>query len=111
MGDRCVRRPALSVAPEASAELASPTTSSEEKLKAYSFVLGPTWAKRLLIVASADTMSGLVRRGLANSAANQMASKLRTGLDGAWRAAGSQVDAESSGWRPFVAEKGLINEA
>ena len=56
-------------------------------------------------------MSGLIRRGLANSATNQIALRLRTGLREAWRAAGGQVDADSSSWRTFVEEKGLINGA
>ena len=75
MDDECVRQLALNVAKQAIAEMASPAASSEEKLKAYSFVLGSKWAKRLIKEASAHAMGGLVRSGLANSATNQMARK------------------------------------
>ena len=110
MGDECVRRLALSVAEQAFAGMASPTASSGEKLKSYSFALGIRWRKHLSKAASAHVMSGLVGRGLANPATNQMARALRTGLHEVWRAAGGQVDADSSSWWTFVEEKGRIDE-
>ena len=39
MDEECVRQLALSVVKKAPTETASPTASSEEKLKTYSFVL------------------------------------------------------------------------
>ena len=111
MGDECVRRLALSVAEQAFAGMASPTASSGEKLKSYSFALGIRWRKHLSKAVSAHVMSGLVGRGLANPATNQMARVLRAGLREAWYAVGGQVDADSSSWRTFIEDKGPIDEA
>ena len=108
--DECVRQLALRVAERASAEMASAAASSDEKLKAYHYGLGIRWTKHLIKAASAHVMSGLVRRGLANPATNQMARGLRPALHEAWYAVGGQVDADSSSWRTVVVGKGLIDE-
>ena len=80
MDEICARQLATRMAKEASAALANPGASQEQKKLAFSFVLGIRWTKDLLETVSAHVMSGLVRRGLANPATKDLARKLREGV-------------------------------
>ena len=54
---------------------------------------------------------GVVRRGLADSATNQLARKLPTGLHEAWSAVRREVDVDSTRWLTFIERKGPTKEA
>ena len=73
--------------------------------------LGIRWTKDLTETVSAHVMGGLVRRGLATPATNEMAHRPREGLHETWSALGGQVDADSSRWWTFPEERGITNEA
>ena len=91
--------------------LARPDASSEDKKKAYEQLLGIRWSKPLIKEVSPHMLSGLVRRGLYNPAATQMATILRNGLSEIWRSIGGEVDADSGSWWSFIEKRGLTNEA
>ena len=88
MDDECVSQLGLSVVKTASAEMASPAAPAEERPKAFRFVLGARRPNHLIKAVSPHVTSGLVRRGLANPGANQVARKLRAGLREKWCAVG-----------------------
>ena len=111
MGDECVSQLALSVAGKAPAEMAGPTASPDEKLKAFSFARGIRWTKQLFKALSAHVLRVLVRKGLANTETNQMARKVRAGLHEARYAVGARADADASRRWAFIEEKGFVYEA
>ena len=79
MDEICARQLAIKIVKEASAAMANPGNSQEQRKLAFSFVLGIRWTKDLLETVSAHAMSGLVRRGLSNPATQELASKPREG--------------------------------
>ena len=107
----CAQQLAVRSVEEAPAALANSGTSPEQRKQAFSFVMGTRWAKDLMKTVSAHVMSALVRRGLANPTTNELARKLREGLHDAWSALEGQVDADSSSWRTFLEERGIMDEA
>ena len=91
----CEKRLVSKITRNASAVLASPTASSEEKKEAREQLLGARWSKPLMKMVSPHVLSGLVRRGLSNPATNQMATVLRNGLYQIWTPVGGDVDVDS----------------
>ena len=56
-------------------------------------------------------LSGFGRRGLADPATAQMATKLRKGLSEIRSSVGGDVDVDSASWWSFVEATGLLEEA
>ena len=111
MDEDCAKKLAIKVVKEASAMLANPGASQEQKELAFSLVLGIRWTKDLMKTVSAHVINGLVRRGLANPATKELARKLRAGVFEIWGAIGEQLDAESSSWWTFLEERGILDTA
>ena len=111
MDQDCAKKLAIKVVKEASAMLANPGASQEQKELAFSLVLGIRWTKDLMKTVSAHVINGLVRRGLANPATKELARKLRAGVFEIWGAIGEQLDAESSSWWTFLEERGILDTA
>ena len=111
MGGSSVGKLALSVAQRASATMASATASPDEKTDAYSCTQGIRRRANLIRAASAHTLIGSSRRGLANLATARPARKFRTGLREVWSAVGGEVDADSTSWRAFFERNGFARDA
>ena len=111
MGEICAQQLATRMVKEASATLANPGASQEQKKLAFGFAPGIRWTKDLLKTVSVHVMSGLVRRGLANPATKELARKLREGVYETWGAIGEQLDADSSSWWTFLEERGITDAA
>ena len=107
MDDSCEKKLVSSVVKNASATSARPYSSAEEKSVAHGGLLGARWAKVLMEEVSTYVLSGLVGRGLANQATEQMANKLRKGLFEMRCSVGGDAGADSASWRSFVETKGL----
>ena len=86
MVDSCEQLLALKVVAEASAAMASPSATSEEKVRAYGYILGIAWARGLIRAGSPDEISGLIRGGLSNPDADQFARQQHTGPQEVWTA-------------------------
>ena len=111
MDENCAKKLAIKVVKEASAMLANPGASQEQKELAFSLVLGIRWTKDLMKTVSVHVINGLVRRGLANPVTKELARKLRAGAFEIWGAIGEQLDAESSSWWTFLEERGILDTA
>ena len=61
MDEVCARQLAIRMVREASAAMANPGTSQEQKKLAFSFALGVRWTKDVVKTVSAHVMSGLFR--------------------------------------------------
>ena len=68
--------------------------------------LGSRWAKELAKAASAHKISGMVRRGLSNPAAGEVARRFRAGPYEVRGAVGGEVDVYSASWRTCIGRKG-----
>ena len=93
MDEGCVRGLTLDVAKGASATMATPTASPDEKAGAHGCNLGASCTKDLMRAATARMLSGLTRRSLADPATTELAKKLRAGLHEVGGAVGGEVDA------------------
>ena len=111
MDEACARQLATKLMKEASAVLANPDASNEQKKLAFGYLLGIRWTKDMIRSVSSHAICGLVRRGLANPATKELAQQLREGVHEAWGALGDQLDADSSRWWSFLEEKGIMNTA
>ena len=111
MAEDCARQLAIRMVWEASAAMGNPGTSQERKKLSFSFALGARWAIDLSKTVSAHVSSRLVRRRLANPATKELSRKLREGLHETWSALGEQLVADSSSWRAFLEERGIMDAA
>ena len=111
MDASCERQFAPGVVKNASATMARPSSSAGARTVAYGGLLGARWTKVLTKEESTHVLSGLVRRGLATPATEQMETKLRAGLFEISGSIGGDVDVDSASWRSFIETKGLLQGA
>ena len=96
MDEGCGKQLVSNVVKNASATMAIPSSSAEEKRVAYGEHLGVRWTRVLMKEVPTHVLSGPVRRVLADPAAEQMATKLRGGLLEIWSSIGGDVDVDSA---------------
>ena len=112
MDDGCEMSRALKVVAKSSSSAAHPAVFPDGKSDAARRKLGIRWTEELIEAASPHRVSGLIRRGLSNPAADQLAGQLRSGLFEIWSAAvEEELDTDSASWLSFIKLEGLTREA
>ena len=107
----CEKKLAVKIAKAASAASAKLLSSRGGKVEAYTCLFGIRWSNPLVKAVSSHGLCGLTKRGLANPATSQMATKFRSGLFEVWNSVGGEVDVFPTSWSPFIEEKGRSKEA
>ena len=111
MGGSCEKQLATKFVRTASAVMAMPSPTDEEKVEAYGSLSGIRLPKTPIRAASTHNLCGLMRSGLANPATCQKAPRLRTGFFGVRGSVVGGVDVDSASWWPLIETKGLMKEA